>query len=103
VRTDRGGSRKIYDFEPKQQHQRKSCIRANRVLAYRLAGGPGIQTPWPTDDPGLTREGRRELRTLLAKRGYDVGAPDGAIGANGLESAPLKAASRTKGERKGCR
>jgi peptidoglycan hydrolase-like protein with peptidoglycan-binding domain len=35
----------------------------------------------PTDDPGLSREGRRELQTLLMKRGYDVGAPDGAIGA----------------------
>ena len=49
------------------------------VLADRLAGGPGIQTPWPTDDPGLSRAGRRELHTLSAKRGYDVGAPGGAI------------------------
>ena len=38
-------------------------------------------TPWPTDDPGLSRAERRELQALLAKRGYDVGGPDGAIGA----------------------
>jgi lytic murein transglycosylase len=59
----------------------ESYSLAAGVLADRLAGGPGIVTPWPTNDPGLSREGRRELQALLAKRGYDVGAPDGAIGA----------------------
>jgi peptidoglycan hydrolase-like protein with peptidoglycan-binding domain len=37
-------------------------------------------TPWPTDDPGLSRAERRELQRLLTSRGYDVGEPDGAIG-----------------------
>ena len=58
----------------------ESYTLAACVLADRLAGGPGIVTPWPTDDPGLSRAGRRELQTLLAKHGYDVGEPDGAIG-----------------------
>jgi lytic murein transglycosylase len=58
----------------------ESYTLAISILAQRLAGGPGIVTPWPTDDPGLSRAERRELQTLLAKRGYDVGAPDGAIG-----------------------
>src|SRR5271168_106300 len=49
--------------------------------SQRLAGGRGIVPPWPTDDPGLSRAERRELQTLLTKAGYDVGAPDGAIGA----------------------
>ncbi len=53
---------------------------AGAILAQRLAGGPGIVTPWPTDDPGLSRAERRELQQLLVKRGYDVGSPDGAIG-----------------------
>jgi lytic murein transglycosylase len=59
----------------------ESYTLAIAVLAQRLAGGPGIVTPWPTDDPGLSRAGRREVQALLAKRGYDVGPPDGAIGA----------------------
>jgi lytic murein transglycosylase len=59
----------------------ESYTLAIAILADRLAGGPGIVTPWPTDDPGLSRAGKRELQALLAKHGYDVGAPDGAIGA----------------------
>jgi len=59
----------------------ESYTLAIAILAQRLAGGPGIETPWPTDDPGLSRAGRRELQQLLIKRGYDVGEPDGAIGA----------------------
>ena len=42
-------------------------------LADRLAGGGPFVTPWPTDDPGLSRAERRELQELLTKRGYDVG------------------------------
>ncbi len=65
----------VYSYNAAESYSLAAC-----VLADRLAGGPGIVTPWPTDDPGLSREGRRELQALLAKRGYDVGAPDGAIG-----------------------
>ena len=50
------------------------------ILSDRLRGGPGIQTPWPTDDPPLSRAERRELQQHLARRGYDVGEPDGKIG-----------------------
>ena len=49
-------------------------------LSDRLRGGEPFVTPWPTDDPGLTRAERRELQTLLARRGYDIGPADGAIG-----------------------
>ena len=59
----------------------ESYALAIGVLAQRLAGGPGIVTPWPTDDPGLSRAERRELQALLSRHGYDVGEPDGAIGA----------------------
>src|SRR5271166_5672902 len=64
----------VYSNNAAESYSLAAC-----VLADRLAGGPGIQTPWPTDDPGLSRAGRRELHTLSAKRGYDVGAPGGAI------------------------
>jgi lytic murein transglycosylase len=49
-------------------------------LADRLRGGGPFLTPWPTDDPGLSRAERRELQRLLTARGYDVGVPDGAVG-----------------------
>jgi lytic murein transglycosylase len=49
-------------------------------LADRLAGRPPLRTAWPTDDPGLSRAGRRELQKLLLADGYDIGEADGKIG-----------------------
>ncbi len=65
----------VYSYNAAESYSLAAC-----VLADRLAGGPGVVAPWPTDDPGLSRAGRRELQTLLARRGYAIGAPDGAIG-----------------------
>ena len=59
----------------------ESYALAIAYLADRLDGAGPFATPWPTDDPGLSRVERRELQTLLTKRGYDVGEPDGAVGA----------------------
>jgi lytic murein transglycosylase len=56
------------------------------LLGDRLKGQPGIQTAWPTDDPPLSRAQRRELQQLLTARGYDVGEPDGKIGAKTREA-----------------
>ena len=41
---------------------------------------PGFATPWPTDDPGLSRAQNRELQTLLLQRGHAIGEADGVIG-----------------------
>ena len=49
-------------------------------LADRIDGGAVFATPWPTDDPGLSRAERRELQGLLILRGHDIGAVDGMIG-----------------------
>ncbi len=49
-------------------------------LADRLRGGKPFATPWPTDDPGLSRAERREVQNLLIQRGYSIGAVDGVIG-----------------------
>jgi lytic murein transglycosylase len=57
-----------------------SYALAISLLSDRLKGLPGIRTPWPTDDAGLSRAERKELQVLLLKRGYDIGEPDGAIG-----------------------
>ena len=49
-------------------------------LSDRLRGAGPIVTPWPTDDPGLSRVERRELQSLLAGKGYDIAKQDGVIG-----------------------
>lgn len=56
------------------------------LLGDRLRGLPGIRTPWPTDDPPLSRAERRELQRLLLARGFDVGEPDGMVGAKTREA-----------------
>lgn len=49
-------------------------------LADRLRGdGPWVAA-WPTNDPGLGRDERQELQTLLLARGHDIGEADGLIG-----------------------
>ncbi len=58
------------------------------VLSDRLRGRPGVRGQWPTDDRGLSRAERKELQEKLIRRGYDVGKPDGAIGA--LTRAAIK-------------
>jgi hypothetical protein len=50
------------------------------LLSDRIRGGGPLVTPWPTDEKPLDRKGRRELQTLLLKRGYAIGDIDGVIG-----------------------
>ena len=64
-------------------------------LADRLRGGGAFITPWPTDDPGLSRAERREVQTLLVARGHDIGAVDGMLGERSRQ------AIRTEQERLG--
>jgi lytic murein transglycosylase len=59
-------------------------------LSDRLRGGPGFATPWPTDDPGLSRAERRELQQLLIARGHEIGEADGMIGARTREALKLE-------------
>jgi len=49
-------------------------------LSDRLRGGGAFATPWPTDDPGLSRAERITLQKALLARGYDIGEADGLIG-----------------------
>jgi lytic murein transglycosylase len=66
----------VYSYNAAESYTLAAC-----VLADRLSGGRGIVTPWPTDDPLLSREGRKELQALLQRRGYDIGGdPDGHVG-----------------------
>lgn len=49
-------------------------------LSDRLRGSGPFKTAWPTDDPGISRTERRELQTLLATKGHDIGEIDGMLG-----------------------
>ena len=50
------------------------------LLAQRLAGGPGVQAPWPRDLVALSRQQLMTLQTALNHRGFDSGTPDGVLG-----------------------
>jgi lytic murein transglycosylase len=49
-------------------------------LADRLRGGEPFAQEWPRDERALTRTERLELQQHLARRGFDVGEPDGILG-----------------------
>ncbi len=72
----------------------ESYALAIALLSDRLKGKPGIQTAWPTDDPGLTRAERREVQARLEQRGYDVGGKhDGVMGTKTREAVKAYKAS----------
>jgi membrane-bound lytic murein transglycosylase B len=49
-------------------------------LADRLRGGAPFMQAWPRDERILTVGERYELQQLLARRGFDIGEPDGLLG-----------------------
>lgn len=50
-------------------------------LAERLRDGAVLPArPWPTDDPGLSRQQRRQLQERLLALGHDIGEVDGLVG-----------------------
>jgi len=49
-------------------------------LADRLRGGGPLVQSWPRDERALSTAERTELQQLLARRGFDVGEPDGLLG-----------------------
>jgi peptidoglycan lytic transglycosylase B len=55
-------------------------------LADRLAGGGPFVQRWPRYEPVLSRAQRLELQELLAAHGYDIGEPDGRLGARTREA-----------------
>ena len=50
-------------------------------LADRLRGGEPFAQEWPRYERVLSRNERLELQQLLVRHGYDVGEPDGRLGA----------------------
>jgi membrane-bound lytic murein transglycosylase B len=49
-------------------------------LSDRLRGGGPFVQAWPRYERVLSRAERLELQQLLARRGYDIGEPDGQLG-----------------------
>jgi membrane-bound lytic murein transglycosylase B len=49
-------------------------------LADRLRGGAPFVRAWPRDERVLTLDERYEMQQLLARRGFDIGDPDGLLG-----------------------
>ncbi len=63
------------------------------LLSDLVSGGQPFKTPWPTDNPGLSRAQRLELQKLLNDNGFKVGEPDGKVGPatrKGIEKAEAK-------------
>jgi lytic murein transglycosylase len=54
--------------------------------ASRLAGAPPYNPGLGDKIPGLTQDEVRELQTILAKRGFDVGRIDGILGLKSREA-----------------
>ncbi|WP_245572694.1 lytic murein transglycosylase [Lichenihabitans psoromatis] len=55
-------------------------------LSDRIEGAGSFVTPWPVDDPGLSRIDRREVQTRLQAKGYAIGNTDGVMGVKTLEA-----------------
>jgi membrane-bound lytic murein transglycosylase B len=49
-------------------------------LADRLRGGGPFAQAWPREERALSMSERFEMQQLLARRGYDIGEPDGLLG-----------------------
>jgi membrane-bound lytic murein transglycosylase B len=49
-------------------------------LADRLHGGGPFVQAWPREERALSMSERFEMQQLLARRGYDIGEPDGLLG-----------------------
>ena len=71
----------IYSYNAAEVYALAIC-----ALADRIEGGGPFATPWPIDDPGLSRVERRELQTLLQNKGYAIGNPDGVMGVKTLQA-----------------
>ncbi|MBE0550403.1 MAG: lytic murein transglycosylase [Rubrivivax sp.] len=50
------------------------------LLSEGLAGGGGVQAPWPRDLTALSRMQLLALQTALNERGFPSGTPDGVMG-----------------------
>src|SRR6516165_9900447 len=70
-----GNFRVIMKYNPAEAY-----ALAIGYLADRLRGGAPLVQSWPRDERALSIAERYEMQQLLARRGFDVGEPDGLLG-----------------------
>jgi membrane-bound lytic murein transglycosylase B len=70
-----GNFRVIMKYNPAEAY-----ALAIGYLADRLRGGAPLVQSWPRDERALSIVERYEMQQLLARRGFDVGEPDGLLG-----------------------
>lgn len=78
----------LYSYNASENYALAIAQLSNLVASPNA--GVAFVTPWPTDDPGLSRAQNRELQTLLLARGHDIGSADGMIGAKTREAVKVE-------------
>ena len=75
----------LYSYNASENYA-LAIAQLSRLIVAPPGTPTGFATPWPTDDPGLSRAQNRELQVLLLARGHDIGTADGMIGAKTREA-----------------
>jgi lytic murein transglycosylase len=66
---------RFVDYNPSQSYALAIALWSNAI-----AGRPGLQTPWPVDEPDITRAQAYALQAKLKALGHSDAEPDGDIG-----------------------
>ncbi len=66
---------RFVDYNPSQSYALAIALWSNAI-----AGRPGLQTPWPVDEPDITRAQAYALQAKLKALGHTDAEPDGDIG-----------------------
>lgn len=79
-----GGNGPVFAVLPnfdviKRYNSSDSYALAVGHLADRIIGVKGFASAWPKDT-ALNKSDREQLQALLARKGYEIGKPDGVIG-----------------------
>ena len=66
---------RFVDYNPSQSYALAIALWSNAI-----AGRPGLETPWPVDEPDITRAQAYALQKKLKALGHTDAEPDGDIG-----------------------
>ncbi|QPM91236.1 lytic murein transglycosylase [Pseudooceanicola algae] len=70
----------------KRYNNSDSYALAVGLLGDRIAGAGPLATSWPLGERGLKRDERKEMQTLLTRRGFDTGGVDGILGSQSISA-----------------